>query len=37
MIAALWFVAVIITGLILAAVGIIVAFRWPEPKPDRPI
>jgi hypothetical protein len=37
MISVLWFIAGIITGLVLAAIGIIVALRWPEPKRERPI
>jgi hypothetical protein len=36
MIAAAWFAAGIIAGLILAAIGIVIALRWPEPKRERP-
>jgi hypothetical protein len=31
------FVAGIITGLVLSAIGIIVAMRWPAPKRETPI
>jgi hypothetical protein len=32
--AAVWFISGNVFGLVLSAVGIIVALRWPEPKRD---